>query len=192
MSGIAGEQITIEGTPVTIVRSDRRQRTVSLERIDGAFVLRAPASLTAAEVQALAERLLRRFQERGRRHMLNGDDGLRRRADELNRQYFGGTLGLADIRYVTNQRRRFGSCSPTRGTIRISDALVDVPGWVRDYVIVHELAHLAEANHGPGFWRLVNRYPLTERARGYLMALGLEPPDTSDGGAFDDLERDET
>jgi predicted metal-dependent hydrolase len=36
------------------------------------------------------------------------------------------------------------------------------------------LAHLLEANHGSRFWNLVNRYPRTERARGYLMALGLE------------------
>jgi predicted metal-dependent hydrolase len=43
---------------------------------------------------------------------------------------------------------------------------------------MHELAHLKEANHGSHFWQFVNRYPLTERARGYLMAVGLE----EDGG----------
>jgi predicted metal-dependent hydrolase len=42
---------------------------------------------------------------------------------------------------------------------------------VLDYLLVHELAHLEVADHGPRFWELVDRYPLTERARGYLMAL---------------------
>ena len=76
--------------------------------------------------------------------------------------------------YVTNQHTRYGSCSPAEGTIRISADLAGMPGWVRDYVLVHELAHLLEANHSPAFWSLVNRYPLAERARGYLMAKGMD------------------
>ena len=49
-----------------------------------------------------------------------------------------------------------------------------LPAFVVEYVLVHELAHLVQASHGPEFWALVNRYPKTERARGYLMALGGE------------------
>ena len=93
---------------------------------------------------------------------------------ELNREYFGGKLRWSEIRYVTNQQHRYGSCTPATGVIRISHRLAATPSWVRDYVIVHELAHLLEANHGARFWKLVNRYPKVERARGYLICLGLE------------------
>jgi predicted metal-dependent hydrolase len=177
------EQITIDGTPVVVIRSAQRQRTVSLERVDGQYILRAPATLVGEQLHALAGQLIRRYANRQRRRELNDDGALRRRADELNRELFGGTLKLAAIRYVTNQQRRYGSCTPAHGTIRISDAVARLPAWVRDYVIVHELAHLVEPNHGPRFWRLVNRYPLAERARGYLMALGLEE---GAAGAADD------
>ena len=37
-----------------------------------------------------------------------------------------------------------------------------------DYVLLHELAHLVEQGHGPRFWRLLEAYPRTERARGFL------------------------
>jgi predicted metal-dependent hydrolase len=65
---------------------------------------------------------------------------------------------------------RWGSCTPDAGTIRISDRLARFPDWVIDYVIVHELAHLAVADHSTEFWQLVHRYPKAERATGYLIA----------------------
>jgi hypothetical protein len=69
---------------------------------------------------------------------------------------------------VTNQRSRWGSCTPDDGTIRLSTQLRGMPGWVVDYVLMHELTHLLVPGHGQPFWDLVNRYPRTERARGYL------------------------
>jgi hypothetical protein len=43
-----------------------------------------------------------------------------------------------------------------------------MPSWVLDYVIMHELAHLLQPSHGRDFWALLESYPRTERARGYL------------------------
>jgi hypothetical protein len=55
--------------------------------------------------------------------------------------------------------------------VRISTQLLDFPTWVLDYVIIHELAHLIEPNHTRRFWDIVNRYQLSERARGFLIAM---------------------
>jgi predicted metal-dependent hydrolase len=81
------------------------------------------------------------------------------------------------IRWVGNQEWRWGSCTPSDRSIRISSRLVGEPGWVLDYVIVHELSHLSIAGHGPDFWSLVNRYPKAERARGFLIARGMDSDD---------------
>jgi predicted metal-dependent hydrolase len=109
-----------------------------------------------------------------------GDAVLEERAQALNQRLFGGALRWQSIRFVDNQHSRFGSCTPAAGTIRISRRLAHVPAFVLDYVIVHELAHLREANHSAAFWALVNRYRLAERARGYLMAMQMED-DAPDG-----------
>ena len=72
------------------------------------------------------------------------------------------------MRWVTNQNTRWGSCTPAEGSIRLSHRLQGMPEYVVDYVLVHELAHLLVPGHGPRFWRLLEAYPRTERARGYL------------------------
>ena len=81
-------------------------------------------------------------------------------------------------------------CTPADRSIRISSRLTDVPVWVLDYVLVHELAHLLEAGHGPTFRALIARYPLAERATGFLMAKGLDgdgDPDELPGDAVSAL-----
>ena len=138
------------------------------------LIVQVPAGLSPAEEQQWAERLGARILRAQRRRDLNDERGLQVRAQELNERYFGGRLRFTDVRYVVNQQGRFGSCTPARGTIRISDRVAKMPPWVRDAVLVHELAHLEEPNHSARFWQLANTYPLMERARGYLMAVGLE------------------
>ncbi|HRX02913.1 MAG: M48 family metallopeptidase [Anaerolineae bacterium] len=156
-----------------IVRSRKRAKTVSAREVDGVFEVRAPAHMSDSELEPVVQKLMERWQRRRDKQALSDAD-LERRARELNRQYFNGKLRWQSVRWVDNQNTRFGSCTPGQGTIRISHRLATMPGFVLDYVLVHELAHLLEANHGASFWRLVNQYPRTERARGYLMAAGLE------------------
>lgn len=49
-----------------------------------------------------------------------------------------------------------------------------MPSWVQDYIIIHELTHLMYPDHSKKFWETVNRYKYAERAKGYLIALGVE------------------
>lgn len=159
---------------VEIVRSPRRRKTITAERRGGRVVVRLPAGLTQAEERTWVDRMVTRLAERERVARLNARRELSRAADRLNHRYFGGRLRWRSIRYVSNQRDRFASCTPADRTIRISDRVADMPPWVRDYVVVHELAHLLVTDHSPRFWRLVGRYPLAERARGYLIARGMD------------------
>lgn len=162
--------------PVRIIRSAKRRKTVGARLEDGVLVIRAPATIRDEELAPIIDNLKKRMKRRAK-NVPQSDEALEKQARELNRKYFDGRLKWQSVRYVTNQNSRFGSCTPDDGTIRLSHRLAGMPSWVRDYVLVHELAHLVEANHGPRFWDLVNRYPLTERARGYLMAVGLETLD---------------
>lgn len=159
--------------PIQIIRSERRSRTVSARLEKGVMVVRVPASISDLELAPILENLKERI-ERKIRPIDQSDEQLLARANWLNQRYFDGKLRWQSIRYVKNQTTLYGSCTPANATIRISDRVASMPEWVRDYIIVHELAHLIEANHGARFWQLVNRYPMTERARGYLIALALE------------------
>jgi predicted metal-dependent hydrolase len=55
---------------------------------------------------------------------------------------------------IRNTRRSWGSCTSLKN-LNFSYKLLFLPAHLRDYVIVHELCHLAELNHGQAFWDLV-------------------------------------
>jgi len=175
---------------VEVRRSRRRRRTVAAYREDDKVVVLVPARFTRAEEKEWVATMLARL-EKSERRRRPSDAALSRRAAELSAKHLEGLAEPLTVRWVANQNSRWGSCTPSDRSIRLSTRLQGMPSWVIDYVLVHELAHLLEAGHTPTFWSWVDRYPRAERAKGFLEGvaaashLGIEAdaPDCSDEGA---------
>lgn len=153
---------------IEVIRSPRRKKTVEARIENGILRVSIPAAMTPAEEAHWVEVMRGRIERAQQSRTVD----LEHRATSLAR-----SLGLPQPREIVfskRQRTRWGSCTPSTGRIRISDRIAGFPDWVVDYVIVHELAHLAVSDHSPAFWALVDRYELAERARGYLEAKSEE------------------
>jgi predicted metal-dependent hydrolase len=153
---------------IVVIRSKKRKKTAQARMIGSALEIRIPARLSRREERDMVDHFRSKFERRRQA----GDLNLDQRTAELCSEY--DLPSPTSVRWVSNQVHRWGSCTPDDGTIRLSDRLVEFPDWVIDYVVVHELAHLIEFGHNAAFWAIVERYPLTERARGFLMAKGGE------------------
>jgi predicted metal-dependent hydrolase len=140
---------------------------VSAYREGDTVVVLIPARFTRAEESEWVETMLERLERRETRRRPS-DQALAARAVELSRRFLDGQADPVSVRWVDNQLSRWGSCTIDDRSIRLSHRLQGMPEWVIDYVLLHELAHLLEPGHGRRFWALLERYPRTERARGYL------------------------
>ncbi|WP_290342750.1 M48 metallopeptidase family protein [Corynebacterium auris] len=156
--------------PVRVIRSPRRRRTVQARWVDGVVEVRIPAAMSAREEEEAVEQMLSKLRRSQSASPLSDAD-LARRAETLNQNVLEGRARVGSIRWVGNQNHRWGSCTTATGDIRISDRLRDVPEYVLDAVIVHELTHTFIAGHSEQFWRWADRAPRAERAKGYLEAL---------------------
>jgi predicted metal-dependent hydrolase len=154
---------------VRIVASRRRRRTVSARLRSGVLELLVPSWMPHAERQQWAEKMRRRLARRMERSRPS-DQRLMERARTLNDRHFAGRLRWTSIGYA-DMAHTWGSCTFTVGAIRIAKRAAALPDWVLDYLLVHELAHLEHSEHAAAFHELESRYPLAERAKGYLMAL---------------------
>lgn len=152
-----------------VIRSSRRTRTVQARIVDNVAEIRIPAHFTQAQERDAVAQMLAKL-ERKARSTARSDDDLLQRAHHLNREILESRARVGSIRWVSNQHKRWGSCSVATADIRISDRLKDVPDYVLDAVVVHELTHTFIPNHGPEFYAWADRAPLAERARGYLEA----------------------
>lgn len=154
---------------VRVIRSARRRRTVQARSVDGVLEVRIPAWMSVAEEEKAVADIVGKVRKKHSSAQLS-DASLQARARSLNARFLDGRATVGSIRWVGNQKSRWGSCTTSTGDIRISDRLQDVPEYVLDAVIIHELTHTFISGHGPEFWEWADRAPKAERAKGYLEA----------------------
>ncbi len=148
--------------------STRRRHVEGVLRGD-TLVVSFPPRMARAEAERIADELRGRMERRLGRERIDLVTRARRLAREL------GLPQPARVEWSDRQQHRWGSCTPVDRCIRVSSRLAAFPSWVLDYVLVHELAHLRHADHGPEFHALVDRYPKAERAIGFLIAQSIYP-----------------
>lgn len=165
--------LTETETRVEVRRSARRRRTVTAYRDQDTIVVLLPQRMTKAQEKVYVDELVAKVLAReARTRAPHSDAELTARAVDLAQRYLAPALGRAphptSVVWVGNQHHRWGSCTVSTGTIRISDRLRPLPSWVVDYVLLHEVVHLVEPSHSSRFWSLLEPYPQAERARGFL------------------------
>lgn len=158
---------------VKIIHSRRRKRTVSARIVQDTLLVQAPLALSGECLEKIISKFKLRFEKKKIKETLDKKENLTEIASRLNEKYFDNQLKINSIKYVTGQNSRFGCCNYRTANIRISHRIGTMPTWVRDYVLIHEMAHLIQPNHSKAFWDIVSRYKLAERARGFIIATGL-------------------
>ncbi|HZS02183.1 MAG TPA: M48 family metallopeptidase [Chloroflexota bacterium] len=153
------------------VQVNRRLRRTYRWRIVGErLIVERPERVSDRDLRATLATIRERAAAYLRRQTVGTDAALLARARRLLARYFPERPTLRAVGWSARQHKRHGSCAGGTGVIRLAAHLQRYPPWVVDYVLVHELAHLLHSDHSPAFWAVVNRYPLAERARGFLIA----------------------
>lgn len=168
--------------PYELIRS--RRKTLALEITnDCRVVVRAPARLAKKQIDAFVERhagWIAEHLERQRRRLAGLSPpptaeeiaALKARANAVLPQkiaFWSEKMGVAPTGFkVTSARRRYGSCSG-KNSLCFSCFLMNCPEEAIELVVVHELCHIREKNHGPGFYALLEQYLPDYRERKKLL-----------------------
>ena len=127
-----------------------------------------PTTVRMRHDRHFVDQLARRLVRRARADTINADDAAVTVARRMAAR-FPNPPQVNGVRFVTNQRARWGSYSTRTGMVRLSAALRQLPSWVLEAVVAHELAHSFYADHSPAFWELLRGVcPKTDRARAFL------------------------
>ncbi|MGN0627928.1 MAG: M48 family metallopeptidase [Oscillospiraceae bacterium] len=149
----------------------RKRRTIEMSINDeGKLVIRAPQNMEKSKIDAFvekhrlwAEKHIKLKKERIKKYSVSPEEEENIKKNALpylkdRTEYFSAIMGLEPTGVkITSAKKRFGSCS-AKNSICYSWRLMLYPKEAIDYVVVHELAHIAHKNHGPQFYALIEKY----------------------------------
>ncbi|MEY2850918.1 MAG: hypothetical protein RJA96_789 [Actinomycetota bacterium] len=152
---------------IIVIRSTRRKKNISAYRQGGRIVVSIPARMSKADERAMVPEMVAKIRAQEAAATMS-EERLAIRVDELLTELAPEiSLRPSSINW-RGMRERWGSCTGTDRTIRISDRLKGAPEYVVDYVLFHEAIHLQFFDHGAEFKALLSRFPLEAQAEAYL------------------------
>lgn len=160
--------LTVDGVTLHARVERKRVRNVNVRLVGNELRVSAPHRVPRNELEEIVTGLARRLIRRARAEIVNSDEAalavLRRVAARFPRP-----PRVTGVRFVTNQRARWGSYSEQTGIVRLNASLCQLPRWVLEAVVAHELAHSFYPDHSRAFWRLLRQVcPNTDRAQAFL------------------------
>ena len=160
--------LDVDGVALELRVVRKRVKNINARLRGNTLLVSAPHRVPAGELEETILQLARRLVRRSRANVVNSDGSAERIARKVAAR-FSDPPEVAEVRFVTNQTARWGSYSARTGIVRLNAALRQMPPWVLEAVVAHELAHSFHLDHSPAFWELVRSVcPMTDRARAFL------------------------
>lgn len=160
--------LEVDGVVLELKVVRKRVKNINARLHGRTLSVSAPSRVSVKELDETIVELARKLVRRSRADALNSDGG----AEEIVRKMatrFPEPPEIAEVRFVTNQTAQWGSFSPQTGIVRLNAALRQMPPWVLEAVVAHELAHTFHLDHSPAFWELARSVcSKTDRARAFL------------------------
>jgi predicted metal-dependent hydrolase len=165
-----------------VIRSARRKKSISALRQNGIIEIHIPDRMSRKDEFAIIPEMIEIVLRREAKNR-SSDEALAVMALDLIERYLPDFQERPTAITWRNMRERWGSCTTSDGTIRISLRLNGAPDYVVGCVLFHELIHLRVPGHGRDFAKYLDRYPDKDRAEAFLEGFEAGLSATPDLGA---------
>ena len=160
--------LEVDGIVLEVTVTRKRVKNINARLHGSKMSVSAPHRVPVAELEETIVELARKLVRRSRADALNSDGGAETLARKIAAR-FPDPPEVTEVLFVTNQTSQWGSYSQQTGIIRLNAVLRQMPPWVLEAVVAHELAHTVHLDHSPEFWELARSVcPRTDRARAFL------------------------